>query len=346
MQEALALAAARRTIEQSIRLPVHHEAAADPTIDGYFRVGGTTFAVEVKSNARGATVSQAVAALRAFCDDQHPEALLLVVPFMGETGAEICERFGVNWVDLHGNASIDEDNIHVFIRGRRKRGQDHVPDSTSGVNPFGRKAARVVHCLLTNPKRAWTRSDLENNTNLDKGYISKILAELSEHDYVRETFRERRSEVRVVHPMVLLDAWNENYKKLAPMTWGLIASHGGADTARALAEIFSSAGVTYALTGLAAAAEYSAFGTFRRVDAYVADVLPDSAEYRLHAGNESRGRNVAVYLDAESATIGAVDSAGARFASPVLTYLDLAQLPERSDEARGEMRRYLEERWK
>lgn len=326
-------------------MPVDQASPPDRTIDGWFRVGGATFAVEVKSNARGATVSQAVAALRAFRDRDHRAALLLVVPSMGETGAEICERFGVNWVDLNGNASIHENNMHVFIRGCHKSEPDGVSDITSSVNPFGRKAARVVHCLLTNPKRAWTHSDIQNATGLDKGYISKILSELLRHGFVLKLSKGRLNEIHVVDPMVLLDAWSENYRGPAPTMWSLIAARDGVEAAHKLAHILRDADMTYALTGLAAAAEYSKFGSYRRVDAYIAEVLPDDIEHRLHLGGDQRGRNVAIHLDPANASIGALGSTELRLASSVITYLDLAHIPERSNEAREQMRRYLERQW-
>ncbi len=265
---------------------------------------------------------------------------------MGETGAEICERFGVNWVDLHGNASIHENKMHVFVRGCRKSETNgELLHSQTGVNPFSRKAARVVHTLLTNPKRNWTRLELEQIAGLDKGYISKIVSELSKANYIQESSHGGRGEIYVVEPMVLLDAWSERYRKVAPAAWGLVAARDGFESAHKVTEMFKSAEMEFALTGLAAAAEYSRFGSFRRVDVYVANALPEHVEAMLHAGDNQRGRNVAVYLDAPSASLGAVERRDLRLASPVLTYLDLAQLPERSNEARDEMRRYLEQQW-
>lgn len=343
-QESGALSSAKRTIEQSLKMPVSEQPAPDSRIDACFRVGDVMFLVEVKSTARGATVSQAVASLQPLTGDYPDAAPLLIVPSMGNIGAQICERAGINWIDLHGNASIHEQNLRVFIRGCRKT-DDALSISASGLNPFGRKASRVVHTLLTNPNRTWTRSEIEASTGLDKGYISKIVAELSEQHYVTETFKGKRSVMSVVEPAVLLDAWSERYRRDAPVLWGLIAARDGFETVHKLADILNEADADFALTGLASAAQYSKFGSFRRVDAYIGDVLPDKIQSQLHIGSDQRGRNVALFLDKANVSIGAVEQNRVKFASPVITYLDLSTTPERSDEARDEMRRYLENQW-
>jgi hypothetical protein len=67
---------------------------------------------------------------------------------------------------------------------------------------------------------------------------------------------------------------------------------------------------------------------------------------QLNIGTNERGRNIAFHNDFENACIGAKDMHGAYFVSPVMTYLDLFHLPERSEEASDEMRRYLVAQWK
>lgn len=348
-RERLAISAARRTLEHSTSLPVDEE-DLEPrrgSVDALFRLGDTRFAVEVKSNARSATVAQAITQLRDYEKNNPEVALLLVVPYMGEVGAEICERAHVNWVDLQGNASVHAERAHVYIRGKHVDGTAAAflwPET--GINPFSRKASRITHALLTQPRKAWSRAELEALTRLDKGYVSKIVAALSERGYTKQVISAVPTAIQVVDPTLLLDAWRERYKPEPPTSWGLVAARDGSETARKVAESLSDAGVAYAITGLGAAAHYTTFGSFRRVDVYIAKELPSSAASRLRTGTGERGRNVALYLDSANTSIGVVGDEPTRLASPVLTYLDLLHLPERSSEAAEEMRRYLDQQWK
>jgi hypothetical protein len=352
MPETVLLAAARRRLEDVVKMPVEEEKPERydrHRIDALFRLGGKHIVVEVKSNARGETVSKAVAQLREYQSALYRDAhLLLVVPHMGDVGADICAREGVNWIDLRGNATIEMPMIRVYIRGRRDPLQiAPYSEPDSGVNPFSRKASRITHALLTAPEKPWRRSELEEIALLDKGYVSKIVSELIAHEYLKEQpKRARNAQLHVVNPLVLLDAWRENYKRERPVAWALIAARTGAETVQRFAGECARAEVGFAITGLGAAASYTDFGSFRRVDVYIEHPLPDDTVHRLNVGADERGRNVAIYVDPASTRIGVERRGDVHYASPVLTYLDLAHLPERSIEAADEMRRYLEQQWK
>jgi hypothetical protein len=148
--------------------------------------------------------------------------------------------------------------------------------------------------------------------------------------------------------MVLLDAWAERYRPSQPSSWSLVAGHDGFETAEKVAKILNKHRVDYAITGLPAAAEYTNFGSFRRVDVYVAKPLADTVLLDLPMDLDSRGRNVFIHVD-ELATNIRNDyrsKRGTYYASPVRVYLDLAALPERADVAQEEVRTYLAELWK
>lgn len=352
LPEATALAAARRTLEDAIKLPIEEEQLDRHDrhrIDALFQLAGKRLAVEVKSNARGSTVSQAVAQLRKYQHAHRRDVdLLLVVPHMGDVGAEICERENVNWIDLRGNATIEMPPIRVYIRGRRNELElSPYSESESVVNPFSRKASRITQVLLTDPKHPWTRNELEQEAGLDKGYVSKITSQLLQHEYIEEQPKGgKNAALHVTNPLVLLDAWRENYKCERPVAWGLIAAHDGTETVQRVVRDLSHARVGYAITGLGAADYYTHFGSFRRVDVFIAQPLPDDVVRRLNAGPDNRGRNVAIYVEPASTIIGVQEHHDVRYASPALTYLDLGHLPERSSEAAEEMRHYLERQWK
>lgn len=343
----VALSAARRTLEQYAQKPVREQ--AEPTlrgVDAVFRVDGERFIVEVKSNARSASVASAIAQLEEARKRVPGAAPLLVIPFMGETGAEICQREGVNWIDLRGNATINTNTFRIYVRGKDDAVFEHETPSVSVVNPFGSTASRVVHAILLDPRRPWRRSQIEAVTYLDKGYVSKIVGALVAGGYVQEAKAARARELRVNEPLVLLDAWREHYKRPQIKAYALIAARTGTETSQKVENILAKARHDHAFTGLVAAARYSGFGSFRRVDVYLDGALSDDISKTLNVGSEQRGRNVVLYGNFSAARIGRQTNGGLPLASPVLTYLDVTETGERSEEAAEEMRRYLVQLWK
>jgi hypothetical protein len=344
LADAGALDLARSVLKEALGSPVRVK-SSDSRVDAEIIVGENRFLVEVKSDARSASIARAIEQLQShrLC---YPDAgLLLVVPHMNDAGAEICKRAQVNWIDFDGNASIRERNLIVRIQGSRNR-RIH-DEGKNGLNPFAHKASRVAHVLLTDPKRLWTRAELQARSRLDKGFISKVLSELLTQDYlVEEAGQGRIRNVRVRNPMVLLDAWTEHYRRPKPYAWGLLAVRDRFDGASKVGSILQTEGLEYAITGLPAAAAYTNFGNFRRTDVYVSAPLSDCVIEKLHIDADGRGRNVAVIVDDFASNIGIQQRDTRRYVSPSRTYLDLAGLPERAEEARKEMRRYLEQQWK
>ena len=315
-------------------------------LDGELMLQGIHFLVEIKSDARSASVARAIEHLQSYRAHDADARLMLIVPHMSDAGAELSKRAQVNWVDLHGNADINEDRLRIKIHGIRDKAVDEMSEQ-SRLNPFSRKASRIVQVLLSDPKRLWNRSELQMASRLDKGFVSKIVAELLDEKYIlEESFSGRVRNISVRNPMVLLDAWAERYHPPRPSSWSLLAARDGFAAAAKVADILTRHGTDYALSGLPAAAEYVAFGSFRRVDVYVAEPLSDAVLRELPMEDDSRGRNVFVRVDDIATRVGVQLRNDRRYAGPALVYLDLAALPERAAEAREELRIFLDHLWK
>ena len=344
--ESLALAAAKRVLERYSGRVIRERRPGrrrNEAADAILEIGGQRFVVEVKSTARGDSVARAATQLRLAAQRQGKAEPLLVVPSMGEVGAAICEREHVHWVDLHGNASLRTGALCIYVRGQHDA--EIVVAEEMRTNPFSKAASRLVHVLLTTPRKEWRRAELEAATGLDKGYLSKIIRELSAQGYVEETSAQRWRSLRVTDPRVLLDAWRERYKPSPARLWGLVAARNGSEALDKTVQALVEADIQFVVGGLGAAAHYTHFGSFRRIDIFIDGALSDTAMVQLRASSIQRGRNVAFHDDFANAALGTTESSSARFTSPVLTYLDLSHLPERSEEAAEEMRRYILARW-
>ncbi len=345
--ELALLARARCALENVARQPVLETPSKEvhPGVDGFFEIAGTRFAVEVKANSRSAGVAQGIAQLISYREQVPDAPLLLVVPFMGEAGQELCNRANVNWLDAAGNAEIHGTTLHVVVRGRKADRDEVGASSDQSLNPFGRKAAGLVHALLVDPHRRWTRRELHEETDLDLGYVSKIVTALVRSGLTREALIMKTRTLEVIDPTRLLDTWSERYIRPHVAFHGLVAARDGFAATEKLRAILSEADVRFALTGLSAAAHYTNFGSFRRVEAYVSGWLPQQVLRQLTVDGDTRGRNILLYADEKNSRIGVETANGMNFASPIVTYLDLAGAPERAEEARDEMRTYLMKSW-
>jgi hypothetical protein len=341
---AVEVAEAQELLEEILHKPVAvQDVGLAPGADAIFIVQGRAFIIEVKSDARSASIASAIAQLEDWRRLQSKKSdPLLVVRHMTDVGARLCAEHDVNWLDLEGNAEVDVPGIRVRIRGQKGGHAIAAP----GVNAFSRSASRAVHALLIAPKRSWSRSELAFETGLDKGSLSRTLRALVEQGYVTTRREGRLEKLSVNEWSTLLDAWVEHYRAPNPTTIGLVASRRGEETLEKVRDVFVSHGIEPIFTGLPAAAAYTNFGAFRRVRLYVDKVPNRDIRARLNVTEDTRGRNVIVNVNDENARIGAREMGAFAYVSPILAYLDLHDEPERADEAREELRRVIRDMWR
>jgi len=298
------------------------------------RAGGRTFVLEYR--ASGAAAPVAAAAERAVRQAQAlgKQALPLVAaPFMGPIGRERCQRAGVAWLDLSGNAHIVAPGIRIRIEGgvNKFRGRGR-PSSV-----FAPKAARVSRWLLMHPHHAQSQRDIATATRMDEGYTSRIVARL-ERQYL--IVRDEYGRIRPRDPDLLLDAWRESYGfEQHQVLRGHVAARSGNDALRQLARQLERHEAGYAATGLAAAWILTRFAGFRLVTLYLREYPSTALLEALHFHEETRGANVWLVVPKDLGVLhGLSEHAGIPCAHPAQVYLDLTSHPERAKEAADHLR--------
>lgn len=91
------------------------------------------------------------------------------------------------------------------------RGHASRPGSSSKrrVNPFAKKASRVVRALLSDPERDWALSELASEVQVDAGNAHRVLSSL-----LSSGLAERdRGRYRSGDPGSLLEAWSERAQR-------------------------------------------------------------------------------------------------------------------------------------
>ena len=303
--------------------------------DVHIRASGHHFVTCFKAAANSEQLTSAIHCLSRI--SKVSAIPLVVVPYMGPAGREMCRAAGVAWLDLSGNAEVQTASIRIRISGEANRfKRSGRPESI-----FAAKSARVARVFLMDVSRIWIQSELANATGLSAGYLSRLLPRYVEAGFLECKQEGRMLRYKVLQPDSFLDAWFADYDfNRHQIVRGHIASRSGIDLLRALSKTLHQHDVEYAVTGLAAAWLWEPFAAFRTVTLYLSS-LPSAdlmAEAGFHVGE--RGSNTCLVVPDDPGVLdGATVRGGVHCVSPVQAYLDLKSQPERSQEAREELRR-------
>lgn len=295
---------------------------------------GPTFLIEVNKSTGAAPIGAAVEQLQKCAARLRRRAVpLVVVPFMGEVGRKVCEAAGVGWLDLSGNAHILAPGIRIIIEGKPNRFK------TVGRPPnlFAPKSTRVVRWLLVNAGEHLSQREIARATDLDEGFVSRLVARLTKDEYLT---RDERGGVCAKDPALLLDAWRDAYQfSKHTLYQGHVAARSGDALLRFVVDTLVENKVEYAATGLAAAWILTRFAAFRIATVYLpTDPSPEFLE-RLGFREDPRGANLWLVVPNDAGVFhGAVEKDGIRCVHPVQVYVDLKEHPERATDAAERLR--------
>ena len=313
------------------------EVGASKGYDYAILVGRHRLTAEYKSNASAGSVAAAIDGLkRSGGNDKGTAFPLLIVPYMGQIGRQLCEQSRMPWLDLCGNARIIAPGLRIWIEGRPNR----FIDRGRPPNVFASKSSRVARQLLFHPNRFQSQADLARQTGLGDGYVSKIVRRLEQEHYLE--VNEARA-IRPRDPDVLLDAWRAAYDfDRHRILRGHAPARSGEELLSRVAKELAQENMEWAATGLSAAWLYNSFAAFRLVTIYLSNMPTRHLLKVIEFSDEPKGANLwFVVPDDEGVFQGSQSQAGIRCVSALQTYLDLKSQPERAKEAATELRQGL-----
>jgi hypothetical protein len=288
---------------------------------------GQLWLFEVKQSSSPGLVSRAAERL---AETPQDALKVLVVPYMTPGGERTADSFGINWIDLSGNAHIRADQLYIYVKGKPNRFVRRGRPSS----PFAPKSARIARVMLVEPLQWWRQKDLVSATDLNSGQVSRVVKRL----LTDRLLEQRENELRPRAPEALLDAWEDEYRFDRHEILRGHVSGSGVELSRDLEERLTQVRGRHAFTGLAAAWALQGFARFRLNSVYV-DGDPREIAEQVGMRINDRGANVQLIRpDDAGVFIGARKIEGLQCVAPVQAYLDLRHLPERADEAAGHLR--------
>lgn len=314
--------------------PKAQHVGATKRFDFAISAAGHRFLAEYKSNASAGSVAAAIASLQSLADSiQDASLLLVIVPFMGEVGRQLCERSQMSWLDLCGNAKIVAPGLNIRIVGRPNK---YIPRGRPS-SVFAPKSSRIARQLLLAPELFQTQAELARTTDMADGYVSKIVRRLEREQYLDVN---DQGAVRPRDPNLLLDAWREAYDfNRQRILKGHVLARTGDELLQRVAQAIRHNKLESAATGLSAAWLYTRFAGYRLVTVYLEAMPPRSLLKQIEFTDEPKGANLwLVVPDDEGVFHGSQELDGIRCVSPLQTYLDLKGQAERAPDAATELR--------
>jgi hypothetical protein len=288
------------------------------------------FAAELTGKGDAASVGQAIRVAQAAAKQWKPQALpLVVVPYMGAVGQQLCQEAAVCWLDRSGNASLQgKPGLRIQIEGK----PNLFKSAGRPQNLFAPKSARIARCLLMQPQRPFTQRELAETSGLDEGFTSRIVRGMEAQALLQ---RNDAGAVSMPEPELMLEAWREAYDfNKHRIVRGHMATRSGMDSVKQIATTLERHHIRYAATGLAGAWCVNHFAGFRLATVYHDGLLDEAIRTELGFREESRGANVWLISPNDTGIFqGAEARDGIQCAHPVQLYMDLKNQPERAQEA-------------
>lgn len=324
-------------LEALLDIPVHPPKAlgpADSEWDTKLTAGDWRFLVRAKAQGSPVAVRSAIAQIQRDVPSADPMSLpLVVVPYMGEQGAEACRKAGISWLDLSGNAWINGTGLRIRVEGKpnhyRKRGRS--------TNIFAPQASRLTRWLLIHPDQSFSQQELKERLVLDPGYLSRLIKRMCNEGLLR---KEASGRIRVDQPEFLLDAWRDGYHiQEYERIQGHLPARSGEHALEQLVQRLEKLPFVYALTGLAAAWLHTGFAGFRLVSLYMDQTPGWNLEKELGFERTDRGANLWIIRAKDDGVYeGETVVNRAHVVHPLQAYMDLKDHPERAAEAADNLR--------
>lgn len=326
--EAFAIGEVAVRLEDLTGLDVRRTPRPHREVDGEIGIGPYTFYVEWKSASDAVAINQGLRILQRLKLLGPHDIPLLAVPYMGATGQMACKAAGRSWIDLSGNADIQAPGLRISVEGRPNAYKR--PGRPTSL--FAPKGARIAHWFLQHPGQLITQRELANVTGLTEGFVSKVVARMTEKELLGRT-PDRR--LALLDPQLLLAAYRDEYDfQQHHVIKGHVATRSGEGAVRELSSKLQDLDARHAFTGLAAAWLMTRFAGFRLVTLYL-EAAPTPADLvRLGFRAESKGANTWLVLPRDPSVFdGEQRRDGVPCVHPVQAYLDLKGMPERASEA-------------
>jgi len=198
-----------------LRIAAHeHPVGRGRIIDALIHIGGATgadtYAVEMKRHLTTAKLGLAAEQLK-----DAPYKGMLITDYVNPNMADRLKTMDLAFIDLAGNAYLNEPPIYVFIKGNRPTEKKLLGTTQKPTRAFQPTGLKMLFGLLTNPDLLHEPyRDIAEATNVALGTVGWVFTDLRDHGYL---FEGKGRERRLTQKRRLVEEWVTAYPdKLRP----------------------------------------------------------------------------------------------------------------------------------
>jgi len=146
-----------------------------------------SFTVEARSEIRASNKGIVLSEIDAIKEKTNRPVILAARYIAQEIAIELRE-LGINYIDIAGNAHINEGEIFVLISGQKTQYQE----KTNQARAFQEAGIKLIFNLLNNPENLQlSYRELAELANISIGSVSNIMQELEGMNFILKTSSKR-----------------------------------------------------------------------------------------------------------------------------------------------------------
>ncbi|MBS3789210.1 hypothetical protein KGY79_13575 [Candidatus Bipolaricaulota bacterium] len=308
-----------------------------PTPELTLRVLDKVFRVAYSKEVGTAKILSTVEGVQNNLKPEAARPVICVVPYMTKKGKEKCGEYNLSWLDLSGNAHIEEPPIYVHVEGKENR----FKQSGRPASVFAPEASKIPLTFLLNPKKSFTVKEIVQEAEVSSGTASRVTRRLESLGFIRKIEKKGRSKpYELKNPFTMLDAWAEDYDfSRHEVTKGAIAETRGGSALSSLKVPLGSLEGEYCLSGPRAAEFYGVSSGSPLTVVYIGSLPSEGALKRANFVKGKRGSNLWLVEPRTSGVfMGTEDKDGLSVVNQIQLYLDLQSIKaQRSEDLAEEL---------
>ena len=162
--------------------------------------GRVTYAVEIKKALTTATVGLAVQHLKA-----APHKGMIITDYVNPNMAERLKAMDVAFIDLAGNAYLNEPPTYIYIKGNRPQGRKALGPELKPTRAFQATGLQVMFGLLTHPGLVHAPyREIAAKTGVALGTVGWVFTDLRDHGFIYEKEGRQR---QLIRKQEIIEAW-------------------------------------------------------------------------------------------------------------------------------------------
>lgn len=142
--------------------------------------------------------------LKSYIEQRQGVSGLIVSPYLSKNRRIECKSQNINYIDLSGNVFIKLEGLYI----EREGFPNLFPEQRKGRSPFSDKASLVIRAMMPEKEKSWGIRQLAGKVNLNPGFVSRLVKELEERNYVVRS----NSKIKLLEPKFILSDWVKEYK--------------------------------------------------------------------------------------------------------------------------------------